>query len=397
MKVKLAIVQDDVSQLDAPLYRLLAQDPSIDLTVYYRNSPCHLRIDQEMGQTLCFQTDLTNGYRIVSMGQGILDQLRTLAHIVSSKYQLVIACGYNSFFKALLPIAGKLTRTAIGLRSDNILYNSKEPTIKGRLKSLARKGLLRLYATGHPTGSLASQYCAHYGMSTKRLFLFPYLPDQQFLQSAVGTHARDDLRRAHRIPLGAIVILGVLKFVPRESPMTLLKAYLQLSRAERQCHLVLVGDGGQRPEIEAFVREHGLHDAVHLVGYVPYAELPRYYALADIFVHPALREPWGVSVHEAMLGGCCVIASDSVGSSCDLIRHGQTGFTFKAADTAALAAVLLQVVRNDELRRATALNGKAHATTWDYTFCICQIRKAISCVAAHGPRGMVCKPAAEVI
>ena len=76
--------------------------------------------------------------------------------------------------------------------------------------------------------------------------------------------------------------------------------------------LWLVGDGPQRPALEDYAREHS-SERIVFGGYVPYLELPLVYAAADVFVHPARYEPWGVSVQEALACGLPVLASSLVG------------------------------------------------------------------------------------
>jgi glycosyltransferase involved in cell wall biosynthesis len=66
-----------------------------------------------------------------------------------------------------------------------------------------------------------------------------------------------------------------------------------------------------------------------------------WYALADVFVHPALSEPWGVSVNEALACGVPAIVSSGVGAHVDLIEPGVTGEVFPVSDHQALADILL--------------------------------------------------------
>jgi glycogen synthase len=51
-------------------------------------------------------------------------------------------------------------------------------------------------------------------------------------------------------------------------------------------------------------------DSLHLLGYLPNAELLGYMSRASIFLHPALYEPFGLSVLEAARCGCCLVLAD---------------------------------------------------------------------------------------
>ena len=93
-----------------------------------------------------------------------------------------------------------------------------------------------------------------------------------------------------------------------------------------------------------------------MVGHLPRASLPAFYAAADALVLPSLptatfREPWGLVVNEAMHQGTPVIASDAVGAAAGgLVRDGRNGFVTPAGDAHALAARLTALAAAPELR-----------------------------------------------
>jgi len=104
--------------------------------------------------------------------------------------------------------------------------------------------------------------------------------------------------------------------------------------------LILAGDGPLRGEVLEMLED--IKDKTHLPGYVPYSRLPQLYAMADIFVHPAPGEPWGVSVNEALSCGVPVIASAGVGAGKDLVEERKTGWVFPVGDCSALVERLLE-------------------------------------------------------
>ena len=91
--------------------------------------------------------------------------------------------------------------------------------------------------------------------------------------------------------------------------------------------MLIVGDGPQRAELEALVKELNITDKVDFIGKVPASEVPFYYHLADIYTSASITETQGLTFMEAMASGAIVLArfdSNLTGTIVD----GQTGFFF---------------------------------------------------------------------
>ncbi len=65
---------------------------------------------------------------------------------------------------------------------------------------------------------------------------------------------------------------------------------------------------------------------VSFVGFIQKRELPRYYALADVFVFPTLGDPYGLVVDEAMACGLPVISTSAAGEIHDRVEDGVNGY-----------------------------------------------------------------------
>jgi L-malate glycosyltransferase len=89
----------------------------------------------------------------------------------------------------------------------------------------------------------------------------------------------------------------------------LLQALDMRKRGRRPTHLTIVGDGPERPRLEAFATDAGLKDSVHFTGICRNEEMPAYFHNHDIFVLPSRRESFGVVVIEALACGLPVIVT----------------------------------------------------------------------------------------
>src|SRR6185436_4943245 len=88
-----------------------------------------------------------------------------------------------------------------------------------------------------------------------------------------------------------------------------------VSRLQAPVTLVICGEGEERTALERQAEAHGVAGRVRFAGNVPRADIPRFFAAADIFVHAAELEAAGNVVLEALASGCGVVVTDSGGPS----------------------------------------------------------------------------------
>ena len=129
--------------------------------------------------------------------------------------------------------------------------------------------------------------------------------------------------------------------------------------------LMLVGDGPDRPALEAEARRLGVADRVAFLGNLPhYLDLVAYYLAADAFWFPsnARSEAFGLVQVEAMAAGCPVINTAIPHSGVPWVsRHGESGLTVPVDDPPALAAAARRLLEEPGLRDRLAEGGRARA------------------------------------
>jgi len=147
----------------------------------------------------------------------------------------------------------------------------------------------------------------------------------------------------------------------------LVAALPQMLKARPDMVLLLVGGGPQDAALKAQAQALGLGDHVVLTGRVPHAEVNRYYDLIDVLAYPRhsmrlteLVTP--LKPLEAMAQGHLFVASD-VGGHKELIRHGETGWLFKADDVNALAQAILDMLEHRARWPELRANGRQFVET----------------------------------
>jgi len=192
------------------------------------------------------------------------------------------------------------------------------------------------------------------------------------------------------LPMGPY-LLASNRFVERKNLGRLLEGYkifqdlvfrLQGTEKTGVWPLVLLGDGELRGDLEARCAELGLKIAmgfshegagstegqnlklnsyklktpagggcVVFAGFRQIGELRAFYAGAGAFVHPALEEPWGLVINEAMASGLPVLSSRNVGAAEELVQEGKTGFLFDPGDVNSIAESLFKMFSMSEAER----------------------------------------------
>lgn len=116
------------------------------------------------------------------------------------------------------------------------------------------------------------------------------------------------------------------------------RAIRVVERLGPEFRLVVVGDGAERPALEALVRELDVGDRVELDGWDDRARhrLPTF----DVYLLPSRLEAFPVTVQEAMQAGVPVVATD-VGSVREAVDDGETGIVVPASDDDTAVVVAL--------------------------------------------------------
>ena len=155
-------------------------------------------------------------------------------------------------------------------------------------------------------------------------------------------------------PSGSLSNLPIVGFVgelrEKKGLKALLNAYAQTNK-QLQASLLIVGEvraGEDKKTFDEFVQDNP-NAKVVVTGYISPTDLPAYYSLIDVFIHPSRHDGMPNALLEAMACEKPVIATP-VGGILDVVKDGENGIFVPVSDGDALANAIHELLSNAELR-----------------------------------------------
>ncbi|NNF59133.1 MAG: glycosyltransferase family 4 protein [Rhodothermaceae bacterium] len=252
-------------------------------------------------------------------------------------------------------------RTAVLMASTR-----EEDAVRVPWREWIKARIISQYDAALVAGTPQRRYLAKLGFPPGKIFQPCTVVDNAFFYDG-AERARSD-PSAHRHLPGldddTPFFLASNRLLPRKNIDRLLLAYEQYrEQAARPWRLLLLGDGPERPRLEALIRDRRIEGVVWC-GFRQIDELPVYYGLAGAFVHPCLMDQWGLVINEAMAAGLPVVVSRAAGCTSDLVQEGTNGYTFDPEDVDTLAQRLIDVASPHTDRETMGARSREIVAAW---------------------------------
>ena len=266
---------------------------------------------------------------------------------------------FESHWKLMRHFKGKIP---IYFRGDSTLLD--EPAVFS-LKKLIRKIVLKWvyrnvdYALS--PGSASDAYFKWVGLKSEQIIRVPHAVDNQRFNGDMGEGNNELEKKAAewKKKLGITedkkVFLFAGKFESKKDPLLLINVFKKLLKKYTDIHLIMVGDGVLKPEIENALQvsfDQPTTNNPQPITILPFQNqsfMPIVYRLADVFVLPSRGpgETWGLAINEAMACGRAVLVSSKCGAAADLVEDGVNGLVFKAGDAQDLLKKMEIMLKSD--------------------------------------------------
>lgn len=362
-------------QYAAPIYRLMARHPQLDIQVAY----CSLQgaergTDPEFGVEVAWDIPLLDGYPWVQVPNvSPRPRLGSFFGMINPGLWKIVRHGgfdavvaytgyaYASFWIAAAAAKASGARLLIATDASSLLTPDKKRW-KPWVKRFLLPKIYRLPDVVIVPSSEGMWLLRSLGIGEDRIALNPYAVNNDWWTRQAARVDRDAVRARWGVPATAPVLLYCAKLQPWKRPQDALRAFAKLSVPD--AHLVFAGEGPLRGELEREAKSSGAAERVRFLGFVNQSQLPAIYRAADLLILPSEYDAFGVVANEAMLCGCPVIVSDRVGARRDLVIPGETGFTYPCGDLDTLSLILQEILPYRPRLRQLGEAARKRMETW---------------------------------
>ncbi len=355
-KIRVAILTEIISPYRIPVFNVLAKDARFSIEVLFLAETESRRAWRIPKEEICFPYRVLKSLivgRSYQQGAVFLNPGILLA-LLQENYDCLVIGGYHhpSFWIALLYARAAGKRCLLWSESTLKDRRSNHP-IKERFKRfLVRQG------SGYIVpGKAQVEYLISLGSPSEPIWLAPNAVDSHFFALEAEKLCHQKVQIKQQLGIDGNVILYVGRLLDDKGIPELIHGFEQVLQVHPFANLMLVGDGPDREKYVNQCRNRGLN-RVFFAGFQAQTILPRYYAIADLFVFPTHSDPWGLVLNEAMLAGLPVICSQMAGAADDLVNVGENGFLYDPDDIQSLVKYICLLLEDNELGRRMGMRSR---------------------------------------
>ncbi len=175
---------------------------------------------------------------------------------------------------------------------------------------------------------------------------------------AESARHRESVRREIGVGAGDLVLMQVARLDPIKDHATAVRAVGRVAERRGDVRLVIVGDGAEAGPIDELTRSLGL--GAHVLRLGTRTDVSRLIGAADVVLLTSRSEGIPLTLLEGMAAGLPVVAT-RVGGIPEVVVEGETGLLAPVGDVDALAARILRLAEDRDLRGRLGRAGRERA------------------------------------
>ncbi len=172
---------------------------------------------------------------------------------------------------------------------------------------------------------------------------------------------RERIRKQFGIEDDCVVVGKIARLFHLKGHADLIRAARRVADDCPQVRFLLVGDGVLRENLQSQINDLGLSDHFIFTGLVPPSDVPAMIGAMDLLVHTSYREGLARALPQALIAGKPVISYDIDGAR-EVVINDATGYLVPPGDVSDLAARIIQLVNDPDLRLQQGRAGRSRFT-----------------------------------
>ncbi len=367
---KIAFMTTRCDHYNLKLFELLAQ--KYEVHFYLTGGGDHFRVKENPALVGNFKT-----YHLKKYSFGRFDFIPGLFQLLFRRYDIFIKTIDGRFALPASFFISRVKRTPFLLWAG--LWQHPQ-SLFHKISFVLTKYIYKTCEANIVYGKHVEQYLLNLGVDERKIFCEHHAVDNELFGKTIDQQDKKALKDQLGIDHEKVVL-----YVGRLENS---KGLNYLIEAVKDIHvpvfLVFVGTGEQEEYLKNECQKHRIKS--NFCGYIPNAQLPLYYAVADIFVLPSIttkdfKEPWGLVINEAMNQGVPIVATDAVGAAAGgLVRHGENGYVVPEKNSVALKEALAILLTNEDKRQSMGKRSKEFISSWNHKRALEDFSKGIEYV-----------------
>ncbi|MDF9798350.1 glycosyltransferase involved in cell wall biosynthesis [Catalinimonas alkaloidigena] len=374
METKLAILTTHPIQYYAPVFRMLAASPAVNIKIFYTRGAQEESFDKGFGRQVKWDIPLLEGYDYLFLKNSSKDPGTHHFRGIVNPYLIneVTAWGANallvfgwsnrSHLKALRYFKGKIP---VYFRGDSHLLDEHRG-IKQSLRRALLKWVYRHIDYAFYVGTESKKYFLKHGLNEEQMIFAPHAIDNSRFADLENKYEKEARQWRQKLEIKADqkVILFCGKFENKKNPLLLLQVAKQMQHRADLIFL-FVGNGHLEEQMKAAAQDM---KNIRFLDFQNQSCMPVVYRLGDVFALPSQGpgETWGLAVNEAMACSRPVLVSNKVGCASDLVKPGKNGYIFESNSLTDITNKLKLIIENKD--SMSEMGGKSLLLIQDWSF-----------------------------
>ena len=188
-----------------------------------------------------------------------------------------------------------------------------------------------------PSKDLKDNLVNIFNLNEKKIIVLPNIIDTNHFRPLPEIKKKD-----------TFIILHVGRFNRAKGALTLIEAFINLAKEDKNIFLVNVGkiDNKIYSQCDVLLEKSNLKQNVSFENFISYDDLPKFYQKASVVIVPSeLYESFSYTVAQAMSCGRIVIASN-IGGIPETLNYGKAGFLFEPGNIESLIKKIKNIYSN---------------------------------------------------